>query len=152
MSTIFDLMVNESRESLFQLECTATALDNKAYGLIAFNTILLSIFAYSNEIYHSDFIYIPTILIIISLLCVLFGIIPRTSHRMTGEKIINLYGGMEFDDAAGQLAFNYASLEKELTSVYNIKMRCVAISLIYTIIATITEATILLYLIFRPSL
>jgi len=148
MGNIFELMVNESRESLFQLECIANSLDNKAYGLIAFNTILLSIFAYFVDAYHNDFMYIPTILIIISLLALLVCIIPRTSHRMTGEIIINRYGEKEFNDAAGCLAFNYASLEKELTDIYNKKMNCATFSLIFTIIGIISGALILAYLTF----
>jgi hypothetical protein len=41
MGDIYELIINEVRESLFQLECITTSLDNKAYGLIALNTILL---------------------------------------------------------------------------------------------------------------
>jgi hypothetical protein len=152
MSNIYELMINESRESLFQLESIATSLDNKAYGLIAFYTLLFSIFAYSNEIFHNNYLYIPLIIIITSLLCLLIAITPRTSHRMTGEIIIRQYGNFSFDDAAGQLAFNYASLEKELTDIYNTKIKYVTLSLIYAAISIITGTIILLYLIFHPSM
>lgn len=152
MSKIYELMVNESRESLFQLESITTSLDNKAYGLIAFYTLLFSIFAYSNEIFHNNYIYIPLVLIVISLLSLLIAITPRTSHRTTGEIMIHKYGNLSFDDAAGQLAFNYASLEKELTDIYNIKIKYVTISLIYATIAIIAGTIILLLLIFYPSM
>jgi hypothetical protein len=118
MGDIFELMVNEARESYFQLESITTALDNKAYGLIAFNTILLTVFVFSYELYHNNLIFIPSVLIIVSQVSVLICIIPRTSHRMTGEIIIHRYGVKEFDDAAGQLAHNYAGLEKELNNIY----------------------------------
>jgi len=150
MGDIFDLMVNEARESLFQLECIATSLDNKAYGMIAFNTILLSVLVFSYEIYHSRFIFIPSVLIIASLISVLICIVPRSSHRMTGEKIINLYGEKNFDDAAGQLALNYAGLEKELNKIYDEKYKYLRWGLLFTIASLIIGFMIILYLVFDP--
>ena len=150
MGDIYELIINEVRESLFQLECITTSLDNKAYGLIALNTILLSVFAYSHDFYKSYIIYIPSFLIIASLILVLICIIPRTSHRMTGENIIHLYGEMKFDDAAGRLALNYASLEKELNEVYKIKMIYFGWGLKLTIASIIIEMIVLSYLIFCP--
>jgi len=150
MGSIFELMINEARESLFQLESIATALDNKAYGLIAFNTIVLSVLAYFNEVYHNKLIYIPIFILVVSLILVLICIIPRASHRMTGEKILNRYGGMEFDDAAGHLAFNYAGLEKELSKTYNKKLKYLQYSLGCTIMAIFVGAIVLYYLIFDP--
>lgn len=150
MGDIFDLMVNETRESLFQLECIATALDNKAYGLIAFDTIVLSALAYSNEIYHSKIMYLPIFFLFISMIFVLICIIPRTSHRMTGENILHLYGKEDFEDAAGELAVNYASLENELNDVYNIKLKYLRWGLKFTILAMPVGALVLSYLIFDP--
>lgn len=151
MGDIFDLMVNETRESLFQLECIAVALDNKAYGLIAFDTILLAALAFFNEIYHSSrLIYLPTVFLFISTIFVLICIIPSTSHRMTGEKILHLYGEKDFEDAAGQLAFNYAGLEKELTEVYNKKLKFLSWGFRFTIAAMLLGAIVLSYIIFDP--
>ncbi len=150
MGNISDLMVNETRESLFQLECIATSLDNKAYGIIAFNTILLSVFAFSYEVYHSKLIFIPSFLIIASLISVLICIVPRSSHRMTGEKIINLYGEMDADNAAGQLALNYASLEKELNGIYDEKYKYLRVGLLSTLASVIIGFVIIAYLIFDP--
>jgi len=143
-------MVDEARESLFQLEYIATSLDSKAYGIIAINTILLSVFAFSFEIYHSKLIFVPSFIIIASLISVLVCIVPRSSHRMTGEKIINLYGEMNIDNAAGQLAFNYASLEKELNVIYEEKYKYFRWGLLSTIASVIVGFVIIAYLIFDP--
>lgn len=150
MGDIYDLMVNEARESLFQLECIATSLDNKAYGIIAFNTILLSVFAFSYEIYHSKLIFIPSFLLIASLISVLICIVPRSSHRMTGEKIISLYGQMNAEEAAGQLAANYAGLEKELNGIYDEKYKYLKCGLLSMIASLIVGFVIIAYLIFDP--
>jgi hypothetical protein len=146
---IFKLMVEEARESLFQLETITTALDFKAYGLISFNTIILTGVAYFIGVYHSKLLYFPAIFLIYSLILVLFCISPRTSHRMTGETIIHLYGEMGFDDAAGQLALNYAGLEKELNDIYAIKYKYLECSLTFTILAVISGPVALAYLIFH---
>ena len=95
-------------------------------------------------------LYIPTFFLVSSLISVLICILPRTSHRMTGEKIIHLYGQMEFEKAAGTLALNYASLEKELNNVYAVKFKYLQFGLIATIVAVCVGVIILAYLIFDP--
>jgi hypothetical protein len=148
--SLSDLMVNESREALFQLESAATSLDNKGYGIVAFDTIILSILAYFLETYPNKLLYIcgPSLSLVISLFFVFFSIYPRTTHRMSAGDIINLYGQMKFEDAAGTLALNYASLDKELKEIYENKYKHLRYSLTFTMLAISVGMLTLAYLIF----
>jgi len=67
---------------------------------------------------------------------------------MSAGDIINLYGQMKFEDAAGTLALNYASLDKELKEIYENKYKHLRYSLTFTMLAISVGMLTLAYLIF----
>jgi hypothetical protein len=143
-----NLLIEETRQSFFQLENLTTALDNKAYGMIAFNTILISIFGYIIANYFNYALaYIAPILLMGSLIILLFCVYPRNWFRPNSEKSLNLFDELGFKPIAGQLAVNYASYEKYLYKKYYKKVKYLKWSFKLTIAAIVIEFLAIAWLI-----
>jgi len=149
-----NLLVEETRQSFFQLENLTTALDNKAYGMIAFNTILVTIFGYIIANHFNHFLaYIAPTLLMGSLALLLFCIYLRGWERPESEKTIELFkkeNGLDFKTIARQIAANYVSYERYLYKRYLDKSKYLIWSFYLTIVAIIAEFFIILGIIIYP--
>ena len=150
MSQIFDLMVNDARQSFFQLENLVSCLDSKAFGVVTLDSVLLSIFAYIIVLYKSHILYIPYSILILSVLFMSFCIRPRKWKRGRSLITIKKYGNLEFEAAANTMAMNYARWEDKLYIMYNKKLRFFKIGLDFLGLSVLLEIIILAYLIFDP--
>ncbi len=143
-----NLLIEETRQSFFQLENLTTALDNKAYGMIAFNTILISIFGYIIVHYfNSPSAYIAPGLLIESLILLLFCIYLRKWERLNTEETVKLFKNLDFKEIAGQLATNYVNYEKKLYKTYFNKLEYLNLSFKLTIVAILIEVLVVVCLI-----
>jgi len=60
MGNIHDLMVNDARQSFFQLENLMSSLDAKAFGGVAIGAVIFSIYTYIlNNLFKYDLLYLP---------------------------------------------------------------------------------------------
>jgi len=143
------LLIGEMRQSFFQLENLTSALDNKAYGLIAFNTILLLIFGYITANYFKDSLlaYIAPGLLIESLLFLLLCVYLRGWERVKSKESIKLFDKSGFKEIVGQLATNYVNNEEFLYKKYYNKLKYLRSSFYITIIAIFIESLVMLRLI-----
>jgi hypothetical protein len=145
MGDIYDLMVNEARQSFYQLENVTAALDSKAFGIVAFDTILLSVFAYIISLHSSRLFYIAPIFLIVSLLCVLICVKPRKCDRQCSDLILKTYGKLSYEQAATNIAANYAGLEEDLYKIYEGKFKYLNFGLILLFIALLIEGSAFIY-------
>jgi hypothetical protein len=158
MSDKHDLLVEETRQAFFQLENLVTSIDNKAFGMIALDTILLSIFAYVFTLFPTCsgiLLYVSPMLIMLSLLLVLICIKPRKWYSPDNEKTIKLFENKPANEIARILAANYTSYDIVLTKIYNKKIEYLKYGVWITIISIVVELFVLAYLIFlqnRPDL
>ncbi len=142
------LLVEETRQAFFQLENLTTALDNKAYGMIAFNTILISIFGYIIANYFNYALaYIAPTLLIGSLALLLFCIYLRGWERPDSEKSKGLFKDLDYKAIARQLAANYVKYERELYKKYFDKAKYLKWSFKLTIAAIAVEFLAIAWLI-----
>jgi hypothetical protein len=149
MSDIYSIMLEESRQSFFKLENLMSFLDMKAFGIVAINAITLSFFVdLLNNFEVSIYYYVPLLLFIVSLGFVIFCVWTRTWHRQSGSKTIENYGKLEAEDAASQLAINYASCEEELREIYSEKMMFFNIGLVLMMLGFIFNLFSFFYLMF----
>ena len=138
MGNIYDLMLEEARSNFFQFENLISNLDVKAFGVVAIDAILLSAFVSILSSWKPTvpaYYYVPSLFLVVSLVFMTFCIWPRTWKRQNGEKIISKYGTFNPEDAAGQLAVNYAQAEMKLAKTYDIKLRFFETGLVLTVIA-----------------
>ena len=113
MVDIFELMVNETRQSFFQRENLLMSVDIKCFGLISINAVLFAIFVYIFTIDKSDFLCIPSILLVASLFASIASIWPREWDRQDCKATIEKYGELPSGQAATQLAINYATWDEK---------------------------------------
>jgi hypothetical protein len=147
----YNLLVDETRQSFFQLENLTTSIDNKAYGTIAFDTILLSMFAYVFTFYSSRILlYIAPTILIIALLFALVCIWPRTRFGSENKGTIELFKTLEFKEIARILAANYTSYDMVLWKIYKKKVNYLQYGLKLTTIAIVVEAVIIAYFVLDP--
>jgi len=130
MGDIHDLMVNDARQSFFQLENLMSSLDTKAFGVVAIGAVIFSIYTYIlNNLFKSDILYLPYLVLILSLLVMVCCIFPRNWKRGSSLKNIKEHGNMEFEDAADTMAMNYAKWEDKLYEIYKSKVALFEIGL-----------------------
>ena len=145
------MLVDETRQSFFQLENLTTSVDNKAYGVIAFNTILLSMFAYVFTFYSGRILfYIAPTLLLISLLLVLICIWPRAWFRPENRETIKLFKTLGFKEIARTLAANYTSYEMVLCKIYKKKFNYLYYGLKLTTIAIAIEGVVIACFVLDP--
>jgi len=143
-----NLLIEETRQSFFQLENLTTALDNKAYGMIVFNTILISIFGYIIiNYFNSPFAYIALGVLIESFVFLLLCVYLRGWERVKSKESIKLFDKSGFKEITGQLAVNYVNNEEFLYKIYYNKLKYLRVSFYLTIIAIFIEAPIIMWLI-----
>lgn len=143
-----NLLIEETRQSFFQLENLTTALDNKAYGMIAFNTILLSIFGYIIVNYFNyTLAYIAPVLLAGSLILLLFCVYLREWGRPDSEESIKLFKDLDYKVVARQLAANYVKYERELYKIYFDKAKYLKLSFKFTVAAIVVEFLAIAWLI-----
>lgn len=123
MGNIYDLMVNDARQSFFQLENLMSSLDTKAFGVVAIGAVIFSIYTYIiNNLFKYNIIYLPYLVLILSLLVMICCIFPRNWKRGSSLKNIKEHGDLEFEDAANIMAMNYAKWEDKLYKTYKSKV------------------------------
>lgn len=143
-----NLLIEEMRQSFFQLENLTTALDNKAYGMIAFNTILLSIFGYIIVNYlNYGLMYIAPVLLVGSLITLLFCVYLREWGRPIADRTFDLFDNLDVKAISKQLAINYLSCEAALLEKYINKVKYLKISFIFTVLAIIIELVAISWLV-----
>ena len=130
MGNIHDLMVNDARQSFFQLENLMSSLDAKAFGVVAIGAVLFSIYTYIlSNLFNYDMLYLPYLTLILSLLIMVCCIFPRSWDRGSSLKNINEHGDLDFEDAANTMAMNYAKWEDILYGIYKRKLALFEIGL-----------------------
>lgn len=144
------LLVEETRQAFFQLENLTTSIDNKAFGMIALDTILLSMFVYMSTLYSSILLYVAPVLITTALIAILICVKPRKWYSPNNEETIKLFKNKSFGEISRILAANYTSYDMVLWKIYNHKVEYLKYGVWITIISVVVEAIALLYLIF-PS-
>jgi hypothetical protein len=147
MSDIYSIMLEESRQSFFQLENLMSYLDMKAFGLCAINALLFSIFAYLLSLFKAHIplvMYIPSGLLVVSLIFLIFCTWPQDWNRQDGLATLNKYGTWDCERASRQLAKNYATSENELFIKYWEKFEHFRKGLILTIFAFVSGIFIFL--------
>lgn len=150
MSDIHSLMLEETRSNFFQLESWMSFLDLKAFGIIAINAILVSVFAiiltkYPNLPYYY---FIPCLILIVSSAFMLFCIWPRKWKKLAGHRIWEEYKTLEKDSAVQLLAEKYAKNEKALYKIYDLKITFFKTRLIFTRVGFVLESLIFVSLVF----
>jgi hypothetical protein len=151
ISEKYGLLVEETRQTFFQLESLTTSVDNKAYGMIALDTVLLSMFAFLLTLYSSKFwLYIAPMLLVLSLLCMLYCIKPRKWFGPENKKTIELFKTKKFDEIARILAANYTSYDIVIWKIYNEKFKYLNLGLKLTMISIVVESIVLCYFMFDP--
>lgn len=151
MNEKHSLIVEETRQAFFQLENQTTTIDNKAYGMIAFDTILLSMFAYIFSFYTSHFwLYVAPAMLVISLLCLLFCIKPRKWYGPDNAKTILLFKDKPIEEISRILAANYTSYDIVLWKIYREKFKWLNIGLKIAMIAIAVEFLVLVYFMVDP--
>jgi hypothetical protein len=130
MGNIHDLMVNDARQSFFQLENLMSSLDAKAFGVVAIGAVLFSIYTYIlSNLFNYDMLYLPYLTLILSLLIMVCCIFPRSWDRGSSLKNIKEHGDLDFEDAANTMAMNYAKWEDILYGIYKRKLALFEIGL-----------------------
>jgi len=146
MSEKHNLIVEETRQAFFWLDNSVVSIDNKAYGMIAFDTILLSMFAYMFTFYSNRFwIYVAPAMLVVSLLCLLFCIKPRKWYGPDNEKTIKLFKGKPIEEISRILAANYTSYDIVLWKIYKNKFKYLDLGLKITMVAIAMEVLVLVY-------
>lgn len=152
MGNIHDLMVNDARQSFFQLENLMSSLDAKAFGVVAIGAVLFSIYTYIlSNLFKYDMLYLPYLTLILSLLIMVCCIFPRSWVRGSSLENIKEHGDLDFQDAANTMAMNYAKWEDILYKIYKRKMALFEIGLGLMGASILFEVCIICYLfVFDP--
>ena len=144
MGDIFDLMVNDARQSFFQLENLMSSLDTKAFGVVAIGAVLFSIYTYIlNKFPNHDNLYLPYSILIISLLFMGCCIFPRGWERGSSLKNIKENGTLEYEEAANIMSMNYARWEDKLYETYKKKQILFEIGLGFMGLSILVEIVII---------
>lgn len=145
-SAINKLMADDARQSFFQLENLMSALDTKAFGVVAIGAVLFSIYAYViNNIFKFYSLYLPYSILILSLVFMGGCIFPRNWKRGSSLKTIKEYGNLDFEDAANKVAMNYARWEDKLYKTYRKKFVLFKIGLSFMGLSVLSEIIILVF-------
>jgi hypothetical protein len=140
MSSIDELMVEEARQSFFQVENITAFLDYKAYGIITVDAILFTIFTYFFSPLSHWYCVLGPILLLASLIFELKCIWIRDFDRYTSDSTIRTYGTLKIEDAAAHIAADYADLELDSLDIYREKIVDLKYGLKSTILAIVIEA------------
>lgn len=144
MGDIFDLMVNDARQSFFQLENLMSSLDTKAFGVVAIGAVLFSIYTYIlNNFPVNEILYMPYSILVLSLLFMGCCIFPRGWKRGSSLKNIKENGNLEYEDAANTMAMNYARWEDILYETYKSKLALFEIGLSFMGLSILLEVVII---------
>lgn len=144
MSEKHNLLIEETRQSFFELESLTISVDNKAYGMIAFIAVLVTISVYITTLYPGWYpVYLSPALLVVSLLFALLCIYPREWFRPDVEESIKLFESMDSDAIAMQLSASYVSSERSLSEIYINKFGYLKCCLLITICAIVIEFLVL---------
>jgi hypothetical protein len=147
MSNPNDVLLEEARESFYQLENLASTIDNKAFGLVAIDTLFITISGYFFDKTDLDFDFwsIPIALFSASLLFMLLCAWPRSRRRQDVYETVRNYANKTSDEVAEQLMVNYATLSDDFgKNVYNKKVCLLCIGFAYTCIGFLLSIIYLL--------
>jgi hypothetical protein len=152
MGDIYDLMVNDARQSFFQLENLMSSLDAKAFGVVAIGAVLFSVYTYIlTNLFKFNMLYLPYLVLILSLLVMFCCIFPRSWDRGSCLKNIKEHGNLNFEDAANTMAMNYARWEDLLYQTYKRKMALFEVGLGLMSVSILFEVCTICYLfVFAP--
>jgi hypothetical protein len=145
-----ELMAEEARQSFFQVENITTYLDYKAFGIIAFDTILFSEFTYFFSPFSHWYCSGGPLLLFVSLILELKCVWPRNFDRFTADSTIKEYGTLGLEEASAHIAADYADLELDSLDIYIEKMIYLKFGLLSTIAAIIIEAIAFMTLMLGP--
>jgi hypothetical protein len=155
MSSIHDLMLEEARQSFFQLESTIANLDTKAFGFVAVDGVLFTLIGYILSLNdlpatgNTDYWYaVPLSSFGISLFFMTYCVWPRKWRSQDLYLTIEKYGTLEPEDAATQLAVNYVTWEDQLLKIHGKKVRAIMSGLGFMIAGILS----MLILLIRPFL
>jgi len=132
------LLQDDARQSFFQLENLIFNIDAKAFGLVAIDTIFITISGYYLGITKWNFWYIPTVVFCLSLIFMLLCAMPRFYDRRDPVKGINDATNKSSEYVAAQIAVDYAHLfEKMANGVYRQKIFLFVIGILLTVFGII---------------
>jgi len=106
--------------------------------------VICNFFVY-NYFIQNEFLYIPYFFLFASLVLIAICVWPRNWPRQDSKATIEKYGCRNFNEAAAQLAVNYATWDDNLKKIYNKKLSYFEFGLMSTLIAFILEILIFVY-------
>ena len=148
MNNVHSLLLEEARSNFFQLESLTSNLDMKAFGLIAVDALLFSIFVYLFSLFTNIplILYVPSLILIVSLVFLILCICPQNWKIQNASATLNKYETWESERATRQLAKNYAASADEISEKYWEKFGFFQIGLKLSILAFISEILVFLIL------
>lgn len=146
MDNTHSILLEEIRSNFFQLESLSSSLDVKAFGLATIDALLFSMFTYIFTLFKPIplILYVPCLMLIISLIFLIFCICPQNWCRQNGSATLDKYETWDSEDVARQLAKNYAASESELFEKYMEKFGFFQKGLKLTILAFVLEIIVFL--------
>ncbi len=144
MGDIHELMLNDARQSFFQLENLMSSLDTKAFGVVAIGAVLFSIYTYIlNNLFKNDNLYLPYSILALSLIVMVCCIFPRGWKRGSSLANIKESEDLGYEDAANTMAMNYAKWEDKLYKTYKKKLVLFEIGLGFMGVSVLLEIIII---------
>jgi hypothetical protein len=118
---IESLMLEETRQAFHQRQTLLMSVDLKAFGIIAINAVLISVFSYVLSAVKSDYLVIPFAFIIASVAFLTKCVWPIEWWGMEAATIVRDFGELEYREAIGSLAASYVQLDEMLKNKYKNK-------------------------------
>jgi hypothetical protein len=153
MANLWEILAEETREAIYQLENLTSALDVKSSVIIAIDAILFSALLNAPKFAEVDLIFrslivIPLFFSILSAVCCLY---PRKWHRFSGKNFVDKYISCDNPDyVASTVANTFANMETELGKAYGSKFCFFKLSIVLLILPLIIESILFIYLLLGP--
>ena len=117
MSAIQDVMLDEARQNFFHVVSSAANIDSKAFGFIAFESLMFTVMVALVSYTGSLFWCIPSMFFLASVVCMCVVAWLRKYPTHDTEKVIDQYGTRTGEEAATQLAVDYAELDADFSEI-----------------------------------
>ncbi len=129
-----ELLQEDARQSFFQLENLMFNTDAKSFGLVAIDTLLVTVSGYFLDKTSNELWYVPAILFCASLFSLLVCAMPRRYERRWPTIPLNRAAKETSELVAAQMAVDYADLTNKLETLYDEKIQFFLVGSLLTLI------------------
>ena len=136
-------LADEAQQAFYQRENLVMSVDVKAFGVIAIDAVLSTIFLYLLTEFKSTWLAIPYVFLVFSLIFLAKCVWPVKWNRPSIPLMLNEYWDLDYKEVIEILSANYIQLDGLLKKIYEYKFKNFYIGIKLVIVALILEIMII---------